>query len=128
MSHSTITNPVKMEYGWNLWLNISFIICRYATRFFLEIPPFAYHVIFNTEFVLWIKTPPFYEVKLFNRKWSAHGGISNIFSRPLFTIIFRPEMLKFHPYSILTGICHMICVKQLFPDKTIIEKELRNLF
>ena len=26
-----------------------------------------------------------------------------IFSRPLFTIIFRPEMLKFHPYSILTG-------------------------
>ena len=25
------------------------------------------------------------------------------FSRPLFTIIFRPEMLKFQPYSILTG-------------------------
>ena len=24
------------------------------------------------------------------------------FSRPLFTIIFRPEMLRFHPYSILT--------------------------
>ena len=24
------------------------------------------------------------------------------FSRPLFTIIFRPEMLKFHPYFILT--------------------------
>ena len=23
--------------------------------------------------------------------------------RPLFIIIFRPEMLKFHPYSILTG-------------------------
>ena len=23
--------------------------------------------------------------------------------RPLFTIIFRPEMLKFHPYSVLTG-------------------------
>ena len=27
----------------------------------------------------------------------------NIFSRPLFIIIFRPEMLTFHPYSILTG-------------------------
>ena len=26
-----------------------------------------------------------------------------IFSLPLFIIIFRPEMLKFHPYSILTG-------------------------
>ena len=25
------------------------------------------------------------------------------FFRPLFTIIFRPEMLKFHSYSILTG-------------------------
>ena len=24
-------------------------------------------------------------------------------NRPLFTIIFRPEMIKFHPYSILTG-------------------------
>ena len=26
-----------------------------------------------------------------------------IFPRPHFIIIFRPEMLKFHPYSILTG-------------------------
>ena len=25
-----------------------------------------------------------------------------IFSRPLFIVIFRPDMLKFHPYSILT--------------------------
>ena len=24
-------------------------------------------------------------------------------SRPFFTVIFRPEMLKYHPYSILTG-------------------------
>ena len=34
---------------------------------------------------------------------SAWRKFINIFSRPLFTIIFRPEMLKFHPYSILTG-------------------------
>jgi hypothetical protein len=35
--------------------------------------------------------------------WWAHRGIfKNIFSRPLFTIIFRPKMIKFHPYSILT--------------------------
>ena len=33
----------------------------------------------------------------------AWRNLKNIFSRPLFTIIFRPEMLKFHPYSILTG-------------------------
>ena len=34
---------------------------------------------------------------------SAWRNFKNIFSRPLFTIIFRPEMLKLHPYSILTG-------------------------
>ena len=37
-------------------------------EFFLEIPPCANHVIFVTEFVLLIKTPPFYEVDSFNRK------------------------------------------------------------
>ena len=34
---------------------------------------------------------------------SAWRNFKNIFSRPFFTIIFRPEMLIFHPYSILTG-------------------------
>ena len=34
---------------------------------------------------------------------SAWRNFKDIFSRPLFTIIFSPEMLKFHPYSILTG-------------------------
>ena len=33
----------------------------------------------------------------------AWRNFKNIFSRPHFTIIFRPEMLKFHLYSILTG-------------------------
>ena len=33
---------------------------------------------------------------------SAWRNFKNIFCRPLFTIIFRPEMLKFRPYSILT--------------------------
>ena len=57
---------------------------------------------FWSKFLLSIRLP--YEVNSFNRKWQAHGGISkNTSSRPLFTIIFRPEMLKFHPYSILTG-------------------------
>ena len=34
---------------------------------------------------------------------NAWRNFKNIFSRPLFTIIFRPEMVKFYPYSILTG-------------------------
>ena len=38
-----------------------------------------------------------------NNMVSAWRNFKNIFSRPLFTIIFRPEMLKLHPYSILTG-------------------------
>ena len=62
-----------------LWLKVSIIICRYATRFFLEIPPCAHHVIFINEFVLLIKIHPFYEVNSFIRKWQANVGISNIF-------------------------------------------------
>ena len=61
VSHSTVTYPVKMEYGWNLWLKVSYILCRYATRFFLKI---TLCVIFITEFILLIKTPSFYEVNL----------------------------------------------------------------
>ena len=34
---------------------------------------------------------------------SAWRNFRNIFSRPHLTIIFRSEMLRFHPYSILTG-------------------------
>jgi hypothetical protein len=34
---------------------------------------------------------------------SSWRNFKNISSRPLFTIIFRPEMLKFHQHSILTG-------------------------
>ena len=42
-------------------------------EFFLEIPPWAHHIIFIIEFVLLIKTSLFYEVNSFNRKWLAHG-------------------------------------------------------
>ena len=38
-----------------------------------------------------------------NNMVSAWRNFKNIFPRPLFIIIFRPDMLKFHPYSILTG-------------------------
>ena len=34
---------------------------------------------------------------------SAWRNFKNIFPRPLFIIILRPEVLKFQPYSILTG-------------------------
>ena len=38
-----------------------------------------------------------------NNMVSAWRNFKNIFPRPLFIIIFRLEILKFHPYSILTG-------------------------
>ena len=38
-----------------------------------------------------------------NNMVSAWRNFKNIFPRPLFITIFSPEMLKFHPYSILTG-------------------------
>ena len=53
---------------------------------------------------------------------SAWRNFKNIFPRPLFIIIFRPEMLKFLPYSILTGdsmvwfviFCVLNCLRTLF--------------
>ena len=43
-----------------------------------------------------------YKLSNKNNMVSAWRNFKNIFPRPLFIIIFRPEMLK-HPYSILTG-------------------------
>ena len=43
---------------------------------------------------------------------SAWRNFKNISSRPLFTIIFRPEMLKFHPYPILTRQRQLDLLKQ----------------
>ena len=103
MTNPTIVYPVKMEYGWNFSISGIKMMVKSGLEFFFEISLCTHHFIFITEFELLIKIPPFYEVNSFNRKWLAHGEISKIFfSRPLFTIIFRPEMLKFHPYSILT--------------------------
>ena len=42
---------------------------KWSRKNIFEIPPCAHHVIFITEFVLLTKTPPFYEVNPFNRKW-----------------------------------------------------------
>ena len=54
-----------------------------------EIPPYAHHVNFITKLVLLTKTPLFYELNSFNRKWWAHGGIIKIF----FLDHFSPSFL-----------------------------------
>ena len=66
-------------------------------NFFLEIPPFAHHVIFMTEFVLLIKTPHFYEANSFDRKWLEHGGISKIFF--LTTFCQKHQQLQPCPFN-----------------------------
>ena len=61
---------------------------------------------------------------------SAWRNFKNIFPRPLFFIIFRPEMLKFHPYSILTGetrvelVIYCVLMKGLLE----VEHQIKQLF
>ena len=58
---------------------------------------------FFTDFIILCKNPPFYKVNEWVQKWvPACSNFENNFSR-LFTIIFRPKMVEFHPYPILNG-------------------------
>ena len=90
VSHSIVTYPVKMEYGWNLWLKSSFMI-RYTTIFFYWNPSMGK----EGHFYYWICIfRP--KSSLLWSKWKgpcAWKNFKNIFSRPLFTIIFRPKIL-----------------------------------
>ena len=56
MRNSTILYPVKMEYGWNLCLKVSFI-----TKIFIEIHPCSNNVIVIPEFVILWQNPSFYK-------------------------------------------------------------------
>ena len=71
MTNSTLVCPVKIEYA-----DENMMVKSGLEKIFFEIPPCAHQVIFIIEFVLLIKSPLFYEVNSFNRKWFAHGGIS----------------------------------------------------
>ena len=68
----------------------------------------------------------------------AWRSFKNSFSRPLFTIIFKPEMLKFHPYSVLTGqtmvgfviycvLIKYLCLKCLYISYIFVGKALCNV-
>ena len=64
MTNLTIVCPVKFQHFWPKNDGE-----KWSRKNIFEIPPYAHHVIFITEFVLLTKTPPFYEVNSFNRKW-----------------------------------------------------------
>ena len=81
----------------------SLMICRYITKSFIEIPSWAKKAIFITEFVIWCKNPPCYEVKMIFQWLCAWRNFEITFSRPLFVIIFRVKISLSGLYSILTG-------------------------
>jgi hypothetical protein len=67
----------------------------YITTIFIEIHPCAKEVNIINEFVLLIKTPPFYEVYSFNRRWLVHGGLSKKFFLDHFSPSFLGQRYKF---------------------------------
>ena len=97
MTNSTLVSPVKMEYGWNFSISGLKVMMKSGLgKTFLKLSmrlPCHFH------YWILIKST----ISVINNMVSAWRNFENIFPRPLFIIIFRPVMLKFHPYSILTG-------------------------
>ena len=93
----TPVSPVKMEYGWNFSIfGLKMMMKSGVGKIFLKFLHALTMLFLLLNLYFWSK----FSNK--NDMVSAWRNFKNIFSRPLFTIIFRPEMLKFHPYSILT--------------------------
>ena len=93
---------LKMEYGCNLWLKVSFITCTYITKKILK----SLHalkmsfLLLNLQF--WQKPTFLWTKNIFLKRLFACIDFKNNFSKPLFTIIFRPNILIFDTYSILS--------------------------
>ena len=98
MTNPTIVSPVKVEYGWNFSISgLKMMVKSGLEKIFLKF----LHAL--TMSFLLLNFDQKYKFSNKNNMVSAWRNFKNIFPRPLFIIIFRPEMLKFHPYSILTG-------------------------
>ena len=90
MTNPTIVYPVKMEYGWNFSISGLIMMMKSGLgKIFLKF--------------LHALTMSFLLLNFDNKYKFSNKNFKNVFPRPLFIIIFRLEMLKFHPYSILTG-------------------------
>ena len=97
-TYSTLVSPVKMEYGWNFSISGLIMMMKSGLgKIFLKFLHALTMLFLLLNLYFWSK----FSNK--NDMVSAWRNFENIFPRPLFIIIFRPEMLKFHPYSILTG-------------------------
>ena len=97
MTNSTLLSPVKMEYGWSFSISgLKMMMKSGLGKIFLKF----LHALLTMSFLLLNFDQKY---KFSNNMASAWRIFKNVFPRPLFIIIFRSEMLKFHPYSILTG-------------------------
>ena len=98
MKNSTLVSRAKMEYGWNFSISgLKMMMKSGLGKIFLKF--------FHALTMLFLLLNLYFWSKFSNKNdmVSARRNFKNIFPRPLFIIIFRPEMLKFHQYSISTG-------------------------
>ena len=98
MTNPTIVSPVKMEHGWNFSISgLKMVVKSGLEKIFLKFLHALTMSFLLLNLYFWSKFSNKNDMVI------AWRNFKNIFPRPLFIIIFRPEMLKFHPYSTLTG-------------------------
>ena len=93
MTNSTLVSPVKMEYGWNLSISgLKMTMKSGLGKIFLKF--------LHALTMLFLLLNLYFWSKFCNKNdmVSAWTNFKNIF-----IIIFRSKLLKFHPYTILTG-------------------------
>ena len=93
----SFVSSVKMEYGWNLSISGQKMTVKSGLeKIFLK---FLHALTIFYKWIYLIERRSFGQKYKFSNKndmVSAWRNFKNIFSRPLFTIIFRPEMLFTH--------------------------------
>ena len=98
MTNSTLVSPVKMEYGWNFSISgLKMMMKSGLGKIFLKFLHALTMLFLLLNLYFWSK----FSNK--NDMVSAWRNFKNIFPRPLFIIIFRPEMLKFHHIPVWPG-------------------------
>ena len=104
MTNSTLVCPVKIEYVTNN--NIFGLKMMMKSGLEKNIWNSSMLKPFSIKWIYLIEKRSFYQKYKFSNKNDmvcTWRNFKNIFSRPLFTIIFRPKIFFFVTYSILTG-------------------------
>ena len=124
MTNPTILYPVKMEYGWNFSISALKMMVKRGRVWKKYFWNSSMGKPFPIKRIYLIERRSFDQKYKFSNKKDMVWNFKNIFSRPHFTIIFRREMLKFHPYSIWPGKQWSDCQLQPY---TLIKNELNQI-